>query len=232
MPVDAQPRPLAATQPIRVVLADDHHVVRRTLRLLLERERDVDVVAEAGDVFTTVRLVTGHIPHVLLLDLRSPNGSSIELIRRLRAQVPDTQIVVVTMEDSPAFARAAIELGAIGYVLKDNADTELPLAVRCAARGERFVSPRVAARLDALSRAVDNDGLSPREAEVLRLIALGFTSAEIADALCLSRRTVESHRTQIHRKLGLSKRCELVRHALELHLIGAPTDAACVSNAR
>jgi two-component system, NarL family, response regulator NreC len=228
MPTDLQPqpRPFAASQPIRVVLADDHHVVRRTLRLLLEHERDVEVVAEAGDVFTTMRHVTGHIPHVLLLDLRSPSGSSIELIRRLRAQVPDTEIVVVTMEDSPAFARAAIDLGAIGYVLKDNADSELPLAVRCAARGERFVSPRVAARLDALSRAVDGDGLSPREAEVLRLIALGFTSAEIADALCLSRRTVESHRTQIHRKLGMSKRSELVRHALELHLIGAPTDAA------
>ncbi len=231
MTTDAQPSPLAASQPIRVVLADDHHVVRRNLRLLLERERDVEVVAEAGDVFTTVRQVTGHIPHVLLLDLRSPSGSSIELIRRLRAQVPDTEIVVVTMEDSPAFARAAIDLGAIGYVLKDNADGELPLAVRCAARGERFVSPRVAARLDALSRAVDDDGLSPREAEVLRLIALGFTSAEIADALCLSRRTVESHRTQIHRKLGLSKRSELVRHALELHLIGAPTEAAYASSA-
>jgi two-component system, NarL family, response regulator NreC len=229
MPTNVQPRSLPSSQPIRVVLADDHNVVRRTLRLLLERERDVEVVAEAGDVFTTVRHVAGHMPHVLLLDLRSPNGSSIDLIRRLRAQAPDTEIVVVTMEDSPAFARAAIDLGAIGYVLKDSADSELPQAVRCAARGERFVSPRVAARLDALSRAVDGDGLSPRETEVLRLIALGFTSAEIADELCLSRRTVESHRTQIHRKLGLSRRSELVRYALDLDLIGLPADAASLT---
>jgi two-component system response regulator NreC len=229
MSTNVQHQRVADDQPIRVVLADDHNVVRRTLRLLLERERDVDVVAEAGDVFTTVRQVTGHTPHVLLLDLRSPNGSSIDLIRRLRDQVPDTQIVVVTMEDSPAFARAAIGLGAIGYVLKDNADVELPLAVRCAARGQRFVSPRVAARLDALTRAVDDDGLSPREAEVLRLIALGLTSAEIADELCLSRRTVESHRTQIHRKLGLSKRSELVRYALQRHLVGPLADATPAS---
>jgi two-component system, NarL family, response regulator NreC len=218
------------SQPIRVLLADGHQVVRRNLRLLLERENDVEVVAEAGDVFTTLRHVTDHLPHVLLLDLRTSNGSRLELIPRLRSEAPETEIVMVTMEDSPAFAHAAIDLGAVGYVLKDNADSDLPLAIRCAARGDEFVSPRVAARLGALLRAVNGDDLSPRENEVLRLIALGFTSAEIADELYLSRRTVESRRVGIHRKLGLASRSELVRYALERHLIGLPPDTAHARN--
>jgi len=220
-----------ATSPIKVVVADDHAVVRRNLRLLLDSEHDVEVIAEAGDVFTAMRHVNGHAPPVLLLDLRMPSGSSIEAIRRLRAQAPETEIVVVTMEDSPAFARKAIDVGAVGYVLKDNADTELPLAVRCAARGEEYISPRVAAQLDALRRAEGGDGLSPRETEVLRLIALGLTSAEIADELHLSRRTVESHRARIHCKLGLATRAELVHHALERGLIGCPQSSLASANA-
>jgi len=229
MAASAQPQPSGLSEPINVVLADDHQIVRRNLRLLLARERDVAVVAEAGDVSTTMRHVTGHRPHVLLLDLRTSNGSSLELIRRLLAQAPETEIVVVTMEDSPAFAHAAIDLGAIGYVLKENADSDLPLAIRCAARGEEFVSPHVEARLDALRRSVNGDGLSQRETEVLRLLALGFTTNEIADELCLSPRTVESHRLRVHRKLGLAKRWELVNYALARHLIGPAPDVARAS---
>jgi two-component system, NarL family, response regulator NreC len=216
----------SASSPIKVVLADDHRVVRRDLRLLLQTDKGVEVIAEAGDLFTAMRHVNVHRPQVLLLDLRMPNGSSIEAIRRLRAQAPETGIIVVTMEDSPAFARKAIDIGAVGYVLKDHADSELPVAIRCAARGEEYVSPRVAAGLDALRRAEGGDRLSPRETEVLRLTALGFTSAEIADQLHLSTRTVESHRTRIQHKLGLAKRYELVRYALERHLIGWPPDVA------
>ena len=163
---------------------------------------------------------------MLLLDLRMPNGSSIEAIRRLREEVPETQIVVATMEESPLFARQALDAGAVGYVLKDNADTELAAAIRCAARGEEYVSPCVAARLDGLRRAAQDDGLSPRETDVLRLIALGLTSAEMSELLHLSQRTVESHRRRIHRKLGLGKRSELVRYALARHLIGDSPDAA------
>jgi two-component system, NarL family, response regulator NreC len=203
-----------------VVLADDHQVVRRGVRLLLEREREVEVVAEAGDLFTAVRHVNGHLPHVLLLDLQMPDGSSLGLIRRLRAQSPDTEIILLTMEDSAAFAREAFAVGAAGYVLKENADEELPLAVRAASRGERYISPRVAARVDASQRAVDGDGLSPRETDVLSLIALGLTSDEISEKLCLSRRTIESHRQRIQRKLGLGRRSELVRYALGHNLIG------------
>ena len=192
----------------------------------MESEKNVEVIAEAADVPTAIRHVKRHLPHVLLLDLRMPNGSSIEAIRRLREEVPETQIVVATMEESPLFARQALDAGAVGYVLKDNADTELAAAIRCAARGEEYVSPCVAARLDGLRRAAQDDGLSPRETDVLRLIALGLTSAEMSELLHLSQRTVESHRRRIHRKLGLGKRSELVRYALARHLIGDSPDAA------
>ncbi|MFZ0970662.1 MAG: response regulator transcription factor [Solirubrobacteraceae bacterium] len=219
-------RTVQADAPIKLVLADDHHVVRRALRLWLESDKDVEVIAEAGDVPTAIRHVKRHRPHVLLLDLQMPDGSSIDAIRRLREEVPETQIVVATTEESPLFARHALDTGAIGYVLKDNADTELQTAVRSAARGEEYVSPRVAARLDGLRRATQNDGLSPRETDVLRLIALGLTSAEMSGLLHLSPRTIESHRRRIHRKLGLGKRSELVRYAFARHLIGDPPDAA------
>jgi two-component system response regulator NreC len=205
---------------IRVVLADDHYAVRRNLRLLLDSEQDVEVIAEAADISSVLRHVPMHVPHVLVLDLRLPNGSSIEAIRRLRAEVPETEIVVLTMEESPAFAHQALRAGAIGFVLKDKADYELPAAVRRAARGEEYVSSRVIAGLEGLRKAVDGDGLSPRESEILRLIALGFTSAEIAGQLHLSRRTVETHRAHIHRKLGVTTRAELVRYALRSRLIG------------
>jgi two-component system response regulator NreC len=211
------PRP---ETPIKVVLADDHAAVRRNLRRLLDGEDDVEVIAEAADLSTVIRHVHGHLPHVLVLDLQMPNGSSIEAIRRLRAQVPDTEIVVMTMEASAVFAHQAIDAGAVGLVLKDRADGELPTAVRNAACGEEYISPQVAAGLDALRRAVHGDGLSPRETEVLRLIALGHTSREIASKLHLSRRTVETHRARIHRKLGFRTRADLVRYALGRHLIG------------
>lgn len=208
-----------APQPIKVVLADDHAMVRRTMRLLLDDEHDIDVRSEAADLTTVVRHVQRHTPHVLVLDLRLPNGSTIETIRRLRALAPDTEVVVLTMEDSPQFARQALDAGAIGFVLKDRADDELVAAVRCAAREEEYVSPRVAAALEAMQRVTGTGDLSPREIEILRLIALGYTSREIATKLHVSRRTVETHRARIHRKLGLSTRAELVRFALARHMV-------------
>jgi two-component system response regulator NreC len=211
--------PDRADGPIRVVLADDHRLVRRTLRLLLDGEQGVKVVAEASDLPDVIRHVQGQLPHVLVLDLQMPGGSSIEAIRSLRREVPETAIVVLTMEQSPAFAQRALDAGAVGFVLKDRADTELTEALRRAVRGEESVSPRVAAGLDALRRTANGDGLSPRESEVLRLIALGYTSAEIAGKLHLSRRTIETHRARIHRKLGLDTRAELVHFALRRHLI-------------
>jgi len=204
-----------------VVLADDHAMMRRSLRLLLDDEPDVEVVAEASDLASVARHVHGHQPNVLVLDLGIRGGSSIEGIRALSERAPQTGIVVLTMEDSPVFAQRALTAGAVGFVAKDLADSELPQAVRAAACGEEYVSPRVAARLDAMHRALTDNKLTQREVEVLRLIAFGHTSVEIAHKLHLSPRTIETHRAHIHKKLGLSTRAELVRYALRRGLIGA-----------
>jgi two-component system response regulator NreC len=210
---------LPVDSPIKVVLADDHSMVRRTLRLLLDREHDLEVIAEADDAFTALRLVKGRGPNVVLLDLRMPDGSSIDLIHRLHREAPDTAIVVLTMEDNHAFAERALAAGATGYVLKHRADEELLPALRLAERGTEYVSPRLAARLDARRRGADGDGLTPREIEVLRLLSLGLTRGEIAAALHRSRRTIESHVKHIHGKLGLTRRCDLVEYAVRHDLV-------------
>ncbi len=209
----------APATPIRVVLADDHALVRRSLRLLLDGEHDVEVIAEADDVASVISHVERHEPRVLVLDLKMPGGSSIEAIGRLRERAPDTEIVVMTMEGDPVFAHHAFAAGAVGFVAKDLAAEELPQAVRAAARGEEFVSPRIAAGLAALHRSLTDDALSTREVEVLRLIALGHTRVEIAGKLHLSPRTVETHRSNIHGKLGVRTRAELVRYALRRGLL-------------
>jgi two-component system response regulator NreC len=209
-----------AASPIRVVLADDHALMRRSLRLLLDGEEGIEVIAEADELASAVRHVHDHQPRVLVLDLRMPGGSSVETIGKLRERVPDTQIVVLTMEDNPVLAQRALASGALGFVLKELADSELPQAIRAAASGEEYVSPRVAARLDALRRSLTDDELTPREVEVLRLITLGHTSVEIARMLHLSPRMVETHHARIH-KLGLATRAELVRYALARSLLRA-----------
>lgn len=186
---------------------------------MLDHDHDVDVVSEAADLSTVMQKVHHHAPHVLVLDLQMANGSSIETIRTLRERIPGTEIVVLTMDISPAFAQAALTAGAVGFVLKDQSDSELPAAIRAAASGGEYVSPQVISGLDGLRRAVYGDGLSPRETEILRLIALGHTSAEIARTLHISIRTVEAHRYRIHRKLGLKTRAELVQYALRRGLL-------------
>ncbi len=209
-----------AEAPIRVVLADDHALMRRSLRTLLDHEDGVSVIAEADDMAGVVQQVLGHEPLVLVLDLNMPGGSSVEAISRLCERAPNTKVVVMTMQEDPVFAQRAFGAGALGFVAKEMADEELPAAVRAAARGEEFVSPRIGARLDALHRALSDDALSAREVEVLRLIALGHTNVEIARKLHLSPRTVESHRANLHRTLGISTRAELVRYALRRGLLG------------
>jgi two-component system response regulator NreC len=195
--------------------------MRRSLRLLLEVEEGIDVIAEAEDLALTVQHVDDDEPHVLVLDLHLRGGSAIEMIGELRERAVDTSVVVLTMDENPALAQRVLVSGATGFVMKDRADSELPQAVRAAARGEEYVSPRVAPRLDALRRSLTGDQLTPRELEVLRLITLGHTSAEIARMLGISPRTVESHRARIHHKLGLATRAELVRYALGRGLLRA-----------
>jgi two-component system, NarL family, response regulator NreC len=204
-----------------IVIADDHTVVRQGLRLLIDAEPSLQVVAEAGTVADAERLTRAHRPTVLVLDLNMHGESGLEAIPRLRADAPDTAIVVLTMQDDPGFARQALQSGALGFVLKEAADEELLEAIQLAAAGETYLNPRVGARLAAQPPAPDGppDDLTERELDVLRLIALGHTNAEIADQLFLSTRTVETHRSHIQRKLGRNTRAELVRYALEHNLM-------------
>jgi len=212
---------VADEQTLSVVLADDHAVVRSGLRMLLEAEDDLEVVAEAGDVDATRRTVLGYKPGVLVLDLNMPGGSSLEAIPALLEASPGTSIVVLTMQEDPAFAREALRAGAKGYVLKQAAGTELVQAVRAAAGGGTWLNPELGARMAAAPPAPSGPpgDLTERELEVLTLIALGHTNAEIAEQLFLSVRTVETHRAHIQQKLGVSTRAELVRYALDNDLI-------------
>ena len=210
-----------SVEAIRIVLADDHAVVRSGLRLLLDSESEFEVVAEASNIEDARRYVRGHHPKVLVLDLNMPGGSSLEAIPTIREESPDTQVVVLTMQKEPAFAREALSAGALGYVLKEAADAELVEAVRRAAAGESYLNPKLGARMASEPPPGPPDDLSEREVEVLRLIALGHTNAEIGEQLYLSVRTVETHRSHIQQKLRLSSRAELVGYALDRGLISA-----------
>jgi two-component system response regulator NreC len=190
---------------ISIVLADDHTVVRRALRVLLQEEPGFEVVAEAEDAEGAVRYLRGHKPDVLILDLSMPGKPSLETIPEMREASPGTSIVVLTMQQEPAFARQALQRGVLGYVLK-------------AAAGETYLQPALGAKLAAEPDGPVND-LSERETDVLRLIALGHTNAEIAEQLYISVRTVETHRAHIQQKLGVSTRAELVRSALSRGLV-------------
>ncbi len=216
---EAQERPGAGT--ITIVLADDHEVVRAGLHLLLDAEPGFSVVAEAGDVALTERRVAAHRPSVLVLDVNMPDGSSLPAIPRLRAAAPGTRIVILTMQNDPELAREALRAGATGFVLKEAAKDELIQAVRLAAAGRTYLNPELGARL-ATSEPEPGampDDLSPREVEVLRLIAVGHTNGEIASQLFLSVRTVESHRAHIQQKTQKSSRAELVSYARDNGLL-------------
>jgi two-component system, NarL family, response regulator NreC len=222
-PADAAPE--QGTGEIRIVLADDHAVVRSALRMLLDAEPGLEVVAEAGDVDGAIRYLRGHRPEVLILDLNMPGRASLEALPDIHEASPGTQIVVLTMQSEPAFAREAMQAGVLGYILKEAADTELVKAVRLAAQGKTYLQPDLGARLAAEPPDAPDD-LSERELEILRFIALGHTNGEIADQLLISVRTVESHRSHIQQKLHLAKRSELVRYALERGMLDAEQGAA------
>jgi two-component system response regulator NreC len=211
----------ADTAETSVLLADDHAVVRKGLKLLIDAEPGLGVIAEAGTVPDAVMKARALRPGVLVLDLNMPGGSSLEAIPQIREEAPTTAIVVLTMQNDPAFARKALQAGAAGFVLKEAADDELLEAIRQAASGGTYLNPSLGARLAAAppEPAGPPDDLSERELAVLRLIALGHTNSEIAGELHLSVRTVESHRAHIQQKTGQSTRAELVRYALEHRLV-------------
>jgi two-component system response regulator NreC len=203
---------------LRVVIADDHTMVRSGLRMLLEVEPDVVVVAEAGGVAAALDCMREHTPDVLILDVHLGAENGLDAMPALLDASPSTRVLVLTMQDDPAFARKALRSGASGYVLKEAPRADLVSALRAVARNEKYLHPQLAARV--VLEQEPHPSLTPRELEILRLIALGNTNTQIAGELFLSVRTVETHRANIQRKLGVSSRSELVRCALELELIG------------
>lgn len=209
-----------ASKTITVVLADDHEVVRHGIRMVLESESDIEVVAEAADAEAAARYVLGHRPSVLVLDLNMPGPSSLEAIPKVLETSPETAVVVLTMQNDPAFARQALRAGAVGYVIKHSAARELVDAVRSAVRGEAYINPQLGARIAA--EPADEgppDKLTKREAEILGLLALGYMNPEIADQLVLSVRTVETHRASIQRKTDATTRANLIAYAVEHGLV-------------
>jgi two-component system response regulator NreC len=208
---------------IRALVVDDHAVVRAGIRLLLEREEDIEVVGEAGNAQDAVFDVRALRPDVVLLDVVMPGQSGIEVLPSLLKESPETKVLVLSMQDDPSYVREAFAAGASGYVLKEAADEEVVAAVREIANGGSYVHPALGARMvtaEAQARAAaEADPLSDREREVLRLLALGHTNQEIAKMLYISVRTAETHRAHIMQKLGLSTRAELVRYALSHGLL-------------
>ncbi|MGH3137384.1 MAG: response regulator [Gaiellaceae bacterium] len=203
---------------IRVLIVDDHAVVRSGLRRVLDAEPDIETVAEAADADRAVFEAIEHKPDVVLLDVTMPGKSGIEGISALMQAVSEVKVLMLSMQDDPHYVREAFEAGASGYVLKEAADTEVVGAVRVVASGERYVHPTLGARLVQAEsderRRAEEDPLSDREREVLRLLALGHTNQEIAKMLYISVRTAETHRAHIMQKLGLTSRAQLVSYAL------------------
>lgn len=210
---------------IRVLIVDDHAVVRSGIRRVLDAEPDIETVAEAADAERAVFEAIEHKPDVVLLDVTMPGKSGIEGMPVLLQAAPEAKVLMLSMQDDPHYVREAFEAGASGYVLKEAADTELVDAVRAVAAGERYVHPTLGARLVQAEseerRRAEEDPLSDREREVLRLLALGHTNQEIAKMLYISVRTAETHRAHIMQKLGLSSRAQLVSYALAAGLLEA-----------
>jgi two-component system, NarL family, response regulator NreC len=206
--------------PLRIVLADDHAVVRAGIRLLLEAVPGWSVVAECRDADAAVHAVLEHRPDVLVLDLAMPGRPSLDAIREVRGDASGTRVVILTMTADPAMARAALAAGASGYVLKEAAEAELREAIRRAVAGGAYLDPAMGA-LIAAAPPPPALRLSERERDVLRLIALGHTNTEIAAELTLSVRTVETHRSHINTKTGAKTRAQLVAHALRAGLLDA-----------
>jgi two-component system, NarL family, response regulator NreC len=208
---------------IKVLVVDDHAVVRSGLRRVLDAEPDIETVGEAESAERALFEAIQHEPDVVLMDVVMPGKSGIEVIPALQQDAPNAKVLLLSMQDDPRYVREAFAAGASGYVLKEAADTEVVDAVRAVAVGERYVHPALGARLVQAEaeerRRAEQDPLSEREREVLRLLALGHTNQEIAQMLYISVRTAETHRAHIMQKLRLTSRAELVRYALERGLL-------------
>jgi DNA-binding NarL/FixJ family response regulator len=211
--------------PIRVLVVDDHAVVRSGIRLLLAREPDIEPVGEAGTGREAIFEARTHKPDVVLMDVVMPEQTGLEALPQLLHEHPDTKVLLLSMQDDPRYVREAFAAGASGYILKEAADAEVVTAIREVAKGGRYVNPELGARLvaadAAAQRRAEADPLSDREREILRLLALGHTNQEIARQLYISVRTAETHRAHIMRKLNVSSRADLVRYAMANGLLDA-----------
>jgi len=208
---------------VKVLIVDDHAVVRAGLKLLIDAEEDLEAAGEAGSARDAIFEARSLKPDVVLLDVVMPDQSGLEIVAQLLHENPEAKILVLSMQDEPSYVRQAFESGASGYVLKEAADAEVVAAIREVAGGGRYVHPELGARLITAEseerRRAEEDPLSEREREVLRLLALGHTNQEIAKQLYISVRTAETHRAHIMQKLRLSSRAELVRYALDQGLL-------------
>ncbi|MFN9215134.1 MAG: response regulator [Gemmatimonadota bacterium] len=213
---------MAPPSPIRVLLVDDHHLVRAGIRSVLAMDAEFDVVGEAGSIGEALTLIERQAPHVIVLDLSLPDASGVSGLTRVRGAAPDARVLILSMHDDPEYARQAVRAGASGYLLKDDAATDLRSAVRTAIMGGTFFSPPMARALAERSSGRDAaslDVLSQREKEVLAGIARGLTTKEIAAELGIGRRTVESHRENLMDKLGIRTVAGLTKFAIESGLV-------------
>lgn len=207
---------------MRVVIADDHGIVRSGIRLLLERQSDIEVVAEAADGIDARDTVIRERPDLAILDVKMPGLTGLQATREIKIQAPEVSILILSMHDDERYLFEALKAGASGYVLKSQADTDLLEAIRSVERGEPFLSPAAQRALirDVLERGEQTDSeLTPREEEIVKLVAEANTSREIAEMLHLSEKTVENHRANAMKKLGMRDRVELVRYAIRQGLI-------------
>lgn len=221
--------------PIRILLADDHAVLRAGLRALLSAQADMDVVGEAGDGLEALEQAERLRPDVVLADVGMPGLSGLELTRRMKETLPQARVLILTVHEDQSFLHRALRAGAAGYLVKRAAEEDLLAGIRAVARGEAFLLPSMTRGLiedfvrrssrgrgrkaDAGAPPSQYDGLTPREVQVLRLIAQGYSNVQVGEALVISVKTVETHRARIVEKLGLHSRVELVRYAMSKGLL-------------
>ena len=212
---------------VRILLADDHTILREGIKVLLNRERDMEIVAEAEDGAQALEQVRSVKPDVVVMDISMPKIGGLEVTREITETFPDVKVVILTMHDNEEYLVQALKSGAKGYVLKEAAATDLAEAIRAVVRGDAYLYPAVARKLvdDYVNRVrtikTASESLTPREREVLKLVAEGHTNREIADYLGISVKTVENHRANLMRKLDLHDRTELARYAIKIGLVEA-----------